>query len=342
MQTMSASLDLYILPIARQSGQDNTELPGVFPALPPRRPARGREADRLVLYMTLLGGSTTRPDQYTTILESLAETYYKTAGTATAAMRAVAEALNQSLLERNLRNATAGQQISGLLTQLVLRSDMVYLAHSGPVQSFVISNGPPQQFSDMVGSGRGLGASRQAAIRYYHCTLQPGQYLLPAHHTSPAWESETFLTSQNLDFEGLRRKLIAIPDQDLSALLIQVQTGSGKLNLMRLRQAGGMARPAANSGEAPKPPAPSPAGGQASSTPAAPGAAGNPTANSSTSPVLPPASQLIASQAERAAQPFFAPLPAPIPENSASKPSAPPPAYPPANTTANIPRYYGN
>ncbi len=160
-------------------------------------------------------------------------------------MRAVAEALNQSLLERNLRGATSGQQIAGLLTQMVLRSDMVYLAHSGPVQAFVISNGPPQHFSDLAGSGRGLGASRQAAIRYYHCTLQPGQYLLPVHQTSPSWESETFLTSQNLDFEGLRRKLIGIPDQELSALLIQVQTGSGKLNLMRLRLAGGMARPAA-------------------------------------------------------------------------------------------------
>lgn len=347
MQTMSASLDLYILPVVRQNGVDHSDLPGVFPALPPRRTARGRETDRIVLYLTLTGVAA-NAGPYQAILEGLADTYFKTAGTATAAMRTVAESLNETLLERNLRNAQAGQQSIGLLTQIVLRSDMVYLAHSGPVHTFLLSgNAPgtgPQHLFDSASSGRGLGIGRQVAIRYFHCTLQGGQYMLPAHQASPSWELESMVAAPNQDFENLRRKLVAIPDQELNALLIQAQPGTGKLNLMRLKTpAVDMARPAQVVAPAPA------AGRETPKQPIAPPVeTAEKTAAPSPLPVSPPAPrpEIPAERAAQETKPQVVPLQAnpvqqmPKPESagvtmqsqSAQKPTAPPPSSNPPSS----------
>ncbi len=242
---MSASLDLFILPVARQNGQDQPDLSGVYPVPTIKHPARGREADRVLLYLTLVGSLPLAQDQFQHLLDGLGECYFKSSGTATAAMRAVADLLNDYLLERNLRSSNSGRQALGWLTQIVLRSDMVYLAHSGSVHTYILSPENPLHFYDPASSGRGLGSSRQAAMRYFHTTLQPGQYMIAAHQPSSAWESQLLRTGHNLDFDGLRRQMSQAAEQELSALLIQAQTGTGKLNLMRVKQpAVDMARPA--------------------------------------------------------------------------------------------------
>jgi len=131
---MPVSLDLNLLPIIRRENQDQTDFPGLYAVTPPRRTTRGRNQDNLILYLTLVGNIQAPPEYQLELLTKLAQKYYKTAGTVTSALRSLAETLNQILLERNLRSP--GAQLTGYLTQIVLRGDVATLAHSGPCYAF--------------------------------------------------------------------------------------------------------------------------------------------------------------------------------------------------------------
>ena len=235
--TMSGNFDLNLLPLHRLAGQDQPELPGLFAVTPPRHPARGRDADHLVLYLTVTGDLGLTPEQRTKLLERLAQTYYKSSGTVTAAMKGVAEALNAALLERNLQGSNSGRQGVGWLTQVVLRGEVIYLAHSGPVHAFLARPQENQHWYDPQGAGRGLGLARIATVRFYQTSLQQNDFLLLAHQPAEVWGAEGLTIAPNQGLESLRRKLLSQAGPNLSAVLIQVQAGTGKLRLLRLKPA---------------------------------------------------------------------------------------------------------
>ena len=83
---MSSSLDVSVLPIYRQDGYDQSYLPGLQVAAPPRGPARGRRNDRLIVFFSIEGGSQISPSLHSQILENLTKGFYKTFGTATTAI----------------------------------------------------------------------------------------------------------------------------------------------------------------------------------------------------------------------------------------------------------------
>lgn len=234
---MSGAFDLNLLPLCRQAGQDQSELPGLYAVTPPRHPARGRAADQLVLYLSLTGDLGFPPDQQARLLESLAQTYYKSAGTVTAAMKGVAEALNAALLQRNLQVSSSGRQGAGLLIQAVLRGETVYLAHSGPVHAYLLRPQEVQHWFDPQITGRGLGLSRLASVRFYQASLKPNDFLLLAHQPAEAWSGEAVTITPNQGLESLRRRLLSQAGPNLSAVLVQVQAGSGKLRILRLKPA---------------------------------------------------------------------------------------------------------
>jgi len=101
---MAANLDLNLLPVARYAGREYPELLCLHVAQPQRRRARGRENDRLILYLAMLGNAPLPPGQQEEALVGLAKLFYETPGSLTAALRRTAEELNKSLLERNLRS----------------------------------------------------------------------------------------------------------------------------------------------------------------------------------------------------------------------------------------------
>ena len=241
---MPGSFDLNLLPLHRLAGQDQTELPGLYAVTPPRRPARGRDADHLVLYLTVTGELSLSPDQQTKLLERLAQAYYKSAGTVTAALKGVADTLNAALLERNLQSSSSGRQGVGLLTQVVLRGETVYLAHSGPVHAFLARPQESQHWHDPQGAGRGLGLARTTTVRFYQASLQPNDFLLLAHEPAEVWAAEGVTIAPNQGLESLRRRLLSQAGPSLNAVLVQVQAGTGKLRLLRLKPAfQDMARP---------------------------------------------------------------------------------------------------
>lgn len=241
---MSGTFDLNLLPLYRQAGDDQSELPGLYAVAPPRRPARGRDADHLILYLTIVGDLGVEAEQRTRLLERLAQTYYKTSGTVTTAMKGVAEALNAALLERNIQNSNSRRQGIGLLTQAVMRGELLYLGHSGPVHTFLARTQECQHWYDPQAAGRGLGVARLATVRFYQTSLQPNDFIVLAHQPAEAWTREGLKIAPNQGLESLRRRLLSQAGADLSAVLVQVQAGSGKLRLLRLKPAfQDMARP---------------------------------------------------------------------------------------------------
>ena len=128
-------MDLNLLPLVRQYGQDQLDVQGLHIAAKPRRPARGRSPDRLILFFAMEGNAPLPPNQQDQVLAGLAQTYYKTPGSVTAALRATADALNNYLLERNLSNASSGQQGIGLLVLITVRDNRLYLGQCGPTQT---------------------------------------------------------------------------------------------------------------------------------------------------------------------------------------------------------------
>ena len=104
-----ATFDLNLLPIHRSNGQDYPDLPGLFALTPPRRTARGREKDNLILYLLLSGNSTFTPVEINQLKENAAQAFYQSAGTLTSAMRKAAENINAALLQRNLTTTGRGQ-----------------------------------------------------------------------------------------------------------------------------------------------------------------------------------------------------------------------------------------
>ena len=92
------ALDLTLTPIYRINGQEIASLPGVVALTPPANAARGREKDRLIVYLLLTGNSTFSTSEYLKVAQDAANIYYKTSGALTSALRTAADHVNKTLL----------------------------------------------------------------------------------------------------------------------------------------------------------------------------------------------------------------------------------------------------
>ena len=230
---MTTPLDLIVLPLARRGGEDQPELPGLYASAPPRRPARGRSLDRLVIHLSLEGSAPLSPKGYAKLMNHLAQIYFKTTGSSTAAMRTVAEWLNEYLLERNLSRANRAMQSIGLLTLAVLRGGHLYLAQSGPTHTFLVTADGPQHLHDPGTAGRGLGLGRATAIRYRQAEVAPGDVLLISADPPSDWVATVSSDLRGMQLGELHHRLIHRVGPDLQVALVKIQAGAGKVRLLR-------------------------------------------------------------------------------------------------------------
>jgi hypothetical protein len=228
---MSNSIDLELLPLYRRAGQDQGAVPGLFVARKPRRCARSREADQLILYLAMTGNATVPLDLSEQLVNELVSTYYDTNGSVTAALRVTVEDLNQVLLKRNLQSSGSGQQTIGLLTLITLRGEQIFLAQSGPVYALYLTSGERQELYDVSLSGRGLGISQSAALRYFHASLQPRDVLVISAQPAPGWSVQTLagLYGQKM---GSQQYRLLNNQTDVNAVLVNVKPGTGQITLL--------------------------------------------------------------------------------------------------------------
>jgi hypothetical protein len=232
---MTSSIDLNLLFLARQVDGDKFELPDLYAVTPPHRTARGREADSLVIYLSMTGNSPLSPEAHSQLLVQLAQKFYKTSGSLTAALRTIAEGLNLFLLDRNLRSTSMGRQGLGQLLLLALRGDTLYMAQSGMVEAFLLSPGKTQALYDLQTSGRGLGLSRSMPIRFVQVKMSADDYLVLSTIAASAWSAEMLKYPSQQGIDSLRHQLLATSKAEFNVVIVQAETGSGRLRLLRPR-----------------------------------------------------------------------------------------------------------
>jgi hypothetical protein len=243
---MNSSLDLNLLLLARQNGSDIAELPDLYAVTPPRRAARGRETDSLIIYLSMTGNSPLSSEAQAQLLERLADKFYKTTGSLTSALRTVVEALNLFLLDRNLRSTSVGRQGIGQLILAALRADTLYITQCGGVHAFSVTTKETQHLYDPQSSGRGLGLSRTTPMRFLQIKMDPDDFLVLATQVSPGWTSTSLKHPQRQGIEAIRRQLLETGGQDFNAVIVQAQAGTGKLKLLKRKtEAPDMTHPAA-------------------------------------------------------------------------------------------------
>ncbi|MFN7035115.1 MAG: hypothetical protein ACK4SN_02010 [Bellilinea sp.] len=227
--------DLTVFKYNRLQGKEESDLPGVFTGLPTKRAARGREKDRLVIFLQLAERGSPLQGAPEDLLEKLSRVYYATRGPVTSAMKAVADQINERLLARNLRQAKEANPLLGLLVVAVLHEEMLYLAHCGAVHSYVINAQTVEHYHDPQGAGRGLGVSRTTAVRFYRCAFQAGDLALLCVKPPQNWSRQTLLGSAQLSLDNLRRRLLVQPDENLGFVMLRTRKGTGEIHVRNLR-----------------------------------------------------------------------------------------------------------
>ncbi len=224
-------LDLTITPLYRINGQDAANLPGLLALMPPQNAARGRERDRLIVYLLLAGNSTFSTSEYKQVAQDAADMFYQTPGALTTALRAAAELVNATLLQRNMTTSSQGQYAVGWLTLAALRDNQCTFSLSGPMHIFWYGENEVRHIHEPVVSGKGLGANQSASVHYAQATLNASDRLLFLGRAPNDWAS-ALNDATPASLNAMRRRLLKSTQADLNAALMQATEGAGVLNLL--------------------------------------------------------------------------------------------------------------
>lgn len=224
--------DLTILPIHRQNGQAYADLPGLLALAPPRRTARGRERDSLVLYLMLSGNAAVSPSEVEALASRAADLFYQTPGSLTSAMRRVTEAVNAAMLERNLSTTGRGQYALASLILAVVRENLCTLSLSGPVHVVWVTEGNQRHIHEPALSGKGLGSSQSAHTYFSQIEFRAGDLIALCGKFPKDWEADLLYERPPASLEASYRKL-TFTKSDLHAALIQPQPGRGVITILR-------------------------------------------------------------------------------------------------------------
>jgi hypothetical protein len=225
--------DLNILPIHLQQGRQRPDTGGLQAFSPPRRAARGRDEDILILSLSFEPADEIMTDTRQTWLNHLAHTFFKTSGTVTAALRSLIDTLNLTIMERNIKTAQDGIAVIGAVNLAVVHRHSLYIAQSGPTHAYVLNHQGLQHYTDSSHTDRGLGVSRTANIRYYQDDLGTGAYLFTTDSPPESWRDSLLFSDHFPSMDQLRRRLLNQAPAELNVGLVQLLPGEGRINLIR-------------------------------------------------------------------------------------------------------------
>jgi hypothetical protein len=226
------TFDLNILPIHRINGQELPSLPGLLAVTPPRRSARGREHDSLIMYLMLSGSATFSASEFRQLTNNTLGLFYQSPGPLTSALRKAAESINTTLLERNLSTSGQGQHMLGLLVLAAVRGDQCTLLLSGPTHAVWVSEGQSRHIHDPALSGKGLGSGQKMNSYFSQVQLHPHDLLVLCGIFPRDWEADLLNERPPASLDASYRKL-TFTKGDLHAALIQTQSGHGTLTILR-------------------------------------------------------------------------------------------------------------
>lgn len=208
-------------------------MPGVLALNPPRNAARGREHDRLMVYLILTGTATVTTTEYRKFAEDTANVFYQTPRAVTSALRAAADSLNKALLDRNTVTGVQGQYVLAWLALAVLREEnQCIFSLNGPMHAYWFGANGSRHFFEPSISGKGLGSSQTIAIHYAQTDLAANDMILFCGRVPNAWVTP-LEEAKPSSFDAMRRRLTTLTTEDLNAVLIQPIEGTGSINFIK-------------------------------------------------------------------------------------------------------------
>ena len=201
--------------------------PGFLVRDAPRKTARGRVRDRLLLRMDLqLDTASSQNISINAVLLSAHKHFYGTPGSLTAAARAAIYAVNHTLLTNDV-SAHGSNTVDPGVTCAVLRGNELYLIQTGPGIAFIIHRNNTQQFPVSGRVFRPIGDTHEPDIHYFHTNISAGDWLLMCHKTPNGWRNDTFPTIHYDDPESAIRQLVDLSGDQSEALVCRfIQPGS--------------------------------------------------------------------------------------------------------------------
>ena len=227
-----ATFDLNILPIYRQNGQEFPELPGLLAVAAPRKTARGRDKDSLILYLMLSGNAELSKAETKQVTSNAANLFFQTPGSLTSAMRKTVENINTALLERNLSSTNRGQYALGLLVVAVIRENVCTVSISGPAHVAWVSDGQQRHIFDPALSGKGLGSGQNVQSYLSQVEFQSNDLIALCGKFPKDWEADLVNARPPATLDASYRKL-TFTKGDLHASLIQPHIGQGIITVLR-------------------------------------------------------------------------------------------------------------
>ena len=174
LDTYMNALDLTFLSVSRISSQELTVLPGLLTQNPPQKPARGRDQDRLVVFLTFTGNVNYSGADYREIVSQVAETFYNTPGSLTFALKAATAALNTTLVDSNMKSTGKGLYSNASLVLCTLRGNSMYIVQAGPTHVYHLG-AETRHLYDPDLAGKGLGLNQTARMYFSQVTIAPGR-----------------------------------------------------------------------------------------------------------------------------------------------------------------------
>ena len=207
-------------------------MPGLLAVNPPRRTARGREKDSLILYIMLTGNATFLPHELMQLNSQAAGIFHQSSGSLTSAMRKAAEHINNVLLERNLSTTGRGQYALAYLAMASVRENQCTLLLSGQTHAVWVSEGKSRHVYEPALSGKGLGSSQSIQTYLSQVELHAHDLIVLCGKFPKDWEADLINERPPASLDAGYRKL-TFTKGDLHAALIQAQSGPGVISILR-------------------------------------------------------------------------------------------------------------
>jgi len=196
-----------LLHVAGGEGR-NSPPPGTLALSSPRKAARGRSHDFLFVSLKLQG--TAGEGRASRLAQVAAQSFFKTPGSVTAALRQATMAVNQELIDGSLE---AGMVVGAL------RSENLYFSQCGAGETILIRSGA---VSRMTGSSRTLGSSLAPMIQFQHVEVQQSDLIILTAADDVPWSDVALTNLSGVAIDQVNDRLVEGTDRDITGLVIQV------------------------------------------------------------------------------------------------------------------------
>jgi hypothetical protein len=223
---MSDALDLTTNLLHVVGGQSTSDEPPGFAVLAaPRRAARGRTQDNLLLCLGLRSRGSIPPERFAELLDLAAVTFFGSPGSVTAALRQALTAANQKLLELNLREGANGVPVQGGLIGAVVRGADFYAVQSGPGTLIVARPEGVERFPNAP--SRPLGLSNTLETQYFHTVVKADDYLCLSSSAPAGWNEVALIGLGHLStLTAVSERLQNAANADFAALVGRFEPAS--------------------------------------------------------------------------------------------------------------------